>query len=210
MRCVLGEWRAGKVRPIPGNAPHGRPVSRVISCPLWSICDDFCDTTRFPLIQRTRRSSRRAFFKASRNLSVRCGCKTKTNPEPRPTASRRSAPTQVEERVGRTALFPSSAMSSGRLFLDRVGRHQSSSPLRRHTQISTHSSTRQGKGDTSTLPARGHFYFALTVPALRLSCPRKSDIFRPPRRDRHGALIEPLPVQSKLAARLDQSIHRRA
>jgi len=163
MRCVLGEWRAGKVRPIPGNAPHGRPVSRVISCPLWSICDDFCDTTRFPLIQRTRRSSRRAFFKASRNLSVRCGCKTKTNPEPRPTASRRSAPTQVEERVGRTALFPSSAMSSGRLFLDRVGRHQSSSPLRRHTQISTHSSTRQGKGDISTLPARGHFYFALTL-----------------------------------------------
>jgi len=51
MAFFLGEWRAGKVRPIPGNAPHGRPVSRVISCPLWSICDDSCDTTRFPLIQ---------------------------------------------------------------------------------------------------------------------------------------------------------------
>jgi hypothetical protein len=35
MSFVLGEWRAGKVRPIPGNTPHGRPVSRVISCPLW-------------------------------------------------------------------------------------------------------------------------------------------------------------------------------
>ena len=31
MSFVLGEWRAGKVRPVPGNPPHGRPVSRVIS-----------------------------------------------------------------------------------------------------------------------------------------------------------------------------------
>jgi hypothetical protein len=37
MNLILGEWREGKVRPIPGNTPHGRPVSRVISCPLWSI-----------------------------------------------------------------------------------------------------------------------------------------------------------------------------
>ena len=41
---------------------------------------------------------------------------------------------QVKERVGRTTLFSSSAMSSGRLFLDRGGRHQSTSPLRRHPQ----------------------------------------------------------------------------
>src|SRR4029453_14901102 len=41
---------------------------------------------------------------------------------------------QVKERVGRTTLFSSSAMSSGRLFLDRVGRHQSPSPLHRHCQ----------------------------------------------------------------------------
>lgn len=39
---------------------------------------------------------------------------------------------QVKERVGRTTLLSSSAMSSGRLFLDRVGRHQSPSPLHRH------------------------------------------------------------------------------
>ncbi len=30
MTRLLGEWRKGKVRPIPGNAPHDRPVSRVI------------------------------------------------------------------------------------------------------------------------------------------------------------------------------------
>src|SRR5215471_4578035 len=41
---------------------------------------------------------------------------------------------QVKERVGRTTLLSSSAMSSGRLFLDRVGRHQCPSPLHRRDQ----------------------------------------------------------------------------
>jgi hypothetical protein len=53
MDCVLGEWREGKVRPIPGNVPRGRPLSRVIADPLWSICDDSRDTSRFPLIENT-------------------------------------------------------------------------------------------------------------------------------------------------------------
>ena len=165
IRCVLGEWREGKVRPVPGNAPYGRPVSRVISCPLWSICDDSCDTTRFPLIQRTRRSSRRAFSRHGGIFHtdvIKFKVKNKTHPEPGSTASRWSAPTQVEERDGRTAPFSSFAMSSGRLFLDRVGRHQSPSPLHRHEQINTHSATRQAKGDISTLLGGGHFYFALT------------------------------------------------
>ena len=41
---------------------------------------------------------------------------------------------QVKERVGRTTLFSSSSMSSGRLFLDRVARQHCPSPLRRHGQ----------------------------------------------------------------------------
>jgi hypothetical protein len=53
-------------------------------------------------------------------------------------------------------------MSSGRLFLDRVGRHQSPSLLHRRDQINTHFSDSQAKGDISTLPGWGHFYFALT------------------------------------------------
>src|ERR1035437_10196338 len=70
---------------------------------------------------------------------------------------------------------PSSAMSSGRLFLDRVARQHCPSPLHRHTQINMHSAEVQGKGDISILPGRGHFYFALTSfttalpPAVRLS-----------------------------------------
>ena len=109
MILVLGEWRDGKVRPVPGNAPHDRPVSRGFVSSK-SICDDSLRTTRFPQLPRTRRGPRRAFFKAWQNLSVRCGAKTK--PEPGPTASRRSAPAQIEERVGRTTFFSSSTMSS--------------------------------------------------------------------------------------------------
>ena len=77
---------------------------------------------------------RMRFLRHDRNLSVRCGPiqnqpwgGTVPPPVGRPRA-------QVQERVGRTTLFSSSAMSSGRLFLDRVGRHQSLSPLHRHGQ----------------------------------------------------------------------------
>ena len=44
------------------------------------------------------------------------------------------AQSRVRERAGRITLSPIVWMSSGRLFLDRVGRHQSPSPLHRHTQ----------------------------------------------------------------------------
>ena len=160
MISILGEWREGKVRPVPGNTPHDRPVSRRISS-LWSICDDPSVATRFPQLPMLPGPSA-GVFKAWRNLSVRCGLQTKTKPEPGSTASRRSAPTQVEERVGRTTLFSSSATSSGRLFLDRVARQHCPSPLHRHTQINTHSSQAHAKHDISTLPVRRHFYFALT------------------------------------------------
>src|ERR1039457_5805301 len=67
---------------------------------------------------------------------------------------------------------PSSAMSSGRLFLDRVARQHCPSPLHRHTQITMHSAEAQGKGDISILPGRGHFYFALTL-AERPMCAQR-------------------------------------
>jgi hypothetical protein len=53
-------------------------------------------------------------------------------------------------------------MSSDRLFLDRVGCHQSPSPLHRHEQSNTHLSKPRPKGDISTLRRTRHFYFALT------------------------------------------------
>ena len=72
----------------------------------------------------------------------------------------------VKERDGRSALCPSSAMSSDRLILDRVARQHCPSPLHRYSQTNMHSYTAQGKGDVSTLPGWGHFYFALTPRAV--------------------------------------------
>ena len=82
----------------------------------------------------------------------------------RSAASRWSAPSPAKERDGRSAPYPSSAMSSGRLFLDRVARQQSPSPLHRQAQTNTDSANDLAKPDISTLPASGHFYFALTHP----------------------------------------------
>ena len=59
---------------------------------------------------------------------------------------------QSKDANGRSAPCSSSTMSSGRLFLDRVARQQSPSPLHRHPQINTHSPDARGKGDISTLP----------------------------------------------------------
>jgi len=66
------------------------------------------------------------------------------------------------------------ATSSGRLFLDRVGRHQSPSPLHRHTQLNTYFSKAQAKDDISTLPAGRHFYFALTLQFAGLNLHRQN------------------------------------
>jgi hypothetical protein len=65
---------------------------------------------------------------------------------------------QVKERVGRTTLFSSSAMSSDRLFLDRVARQHCPSPLHRHAQTTTPPRTTRQKPDISTLLEIGHFY----------------------------------------------------
>ena len=66
-------------------------------------------------------------------------------------AASRSGPSQAIGRAGRNTPCPSSAMSSGRLFLDRVARQHCPSPLHRHQQITMHSEQVQAKGDTSTL-----------------------------------------------------------
>jgi len=59
----------------------------------------------------------KAFFQALRNLSVRC---VVTACKPGPKSAFRTGPGQAIERAGKNTLFPSSAMSSGRLFLNGV------------------------------------------------------------------------------------------
>ena len=78
-------------------------------------------------------------------------------------AASRSGPSQAIGRAGRNTPCPSSAMSSGRLFLDRVARQHCPSPLHRHAQTTTHPLPARLKPDISTLQRIGHFYFALTL-----------------------------------------------
>jgi hypothetical protein len=130
MESILGEWREGKVRPVPGNAPHAQPVSRGNSSP-WSICDDPYPATRFP--QQLVPGARYAFFKAWRNLSGPMGVQNQNQSQNQilgrdHTASRWPAPSPGQRtRREEHALSHRPQMSSGRLFLDRVGRHQSPS-----------------------------------------------------------------------------------
>ena len=76
MSSILGEWREGKVRPVPGNAPHDQPASRGIISSK-SICDDPFPATRFPQLGKLLELSV-GVFKAYRNLSGPMGFKTKT------------------------------------------------------------------------------------------------------------------------------------
>jgi len=88
---------------------------------------------------------------------------------------------QVKERVGRTTLFSSSAMSSGRLFLDRVARQHCPSPLRRHGQdnlIARFEGTNYHRTVSSVLTV-------CVSPGGRRSCRCSSARSRPPRHTSH-------------------------
>jgi hypothetical protein len=158
----LRQWREVKVRPIPGNPPPAQPVSRGVYS-LKRVCDDPFSATALPQLQRTILGAQDAFLEAWRNLSVRYGqATTKSRGETAPPPARRPR-TQVEERVGRTTPRSSSAMSSDRLFLDRVARQHCPSPLHRRAQTTMHPHTARRKPDISTWQGIGHFYFALTA-----------------------------------------------
>ena len=173
MTAIRKEWCEDKVRPIPGNPPHDRPVSRGDSFTFWRICDDSFPTTHFPQLQRTILRLPACVFKAWRNLSGPMWLEPPSQALRRDrTTSRWSAP-GPGSRTCREDHDPSHRpqMSTGRLFLDRVARQHCPSPLHRQPQISMHSRVAQAKGDLSTLPARGHFYFALTITVTLLDMP---------------------------------------
>jgi hypothetical protein len=143
----------------PGILSRQREFATIPSPPLASRS---CKNTEAPQY---------AFFKAWRNLSGPMGFQNQNQTLGRDrAASRRSAP-NPGKRTRREDHAPSHRpqMSSGRLFLDRVGRHQSPSPLHRHEQINMHSSEGQAQGDISTLPGTRHFDFALTLKIIFLT-----------------------------------------
>jgi hypothetical protein len=167
MTCAAAtywKWREGKARPIPGNSPNDR-------------------LRRGPDFQSSQEGLRRCLQRHSLRAAVERAAaplrfqgmaesigpmwsqtKTKTmQTGERGAASRWSAPRpSTRTRRKERALYPSSTMSSGRLFLDRVARQQSPSPLHRQPELNMRPAEHREKGDISTLRNGGHFYFALT------------------------------------------------
>src|SRR5437764_5436504 len=74
---LLRRWREGKVRPIPGNAPHDRLVSRVISSSLKERLRRSLPRHCFPQRQ-TILGAQYAFSRHVGIYLVRCGFKIKT------------------------------------------------------------------------------------------------------------------------------------
>ena len=105
INAIGRKWREGKVRPIQGNSPHDRPVSRGTSSSSRRICDDPFPATPLPP-RYTIRGPQFAFFRHGGIYRSDVGSKPKVKPKHlKPgrgrAASRWSAPAQVKERVGR-------------------------------------------------------------------------------------------------------------
>ncbi len=162
--------RQGKVRPIPGNPPHDRPVSRGYISLKQSLRRSLPRPLPGAAAVFHTEAPRYAFSEAWRNLSGPMWSQNQNQNQTRNqtpgrdrTASRWSAP-RPGSRTCREDHAPSHRpqMSSGRLLLDRVARQQSPSPPHRQAEHNTHSSAAWGKGDISTLLGGRHFYSALT------------------------------------------------
>jgi hypothetical protein len=122
--AIRRKWREGKVRPVPGNSPHDRQVRRGYFFTLKESLRRSLRRHSVPLHAILRPSV--CVFQAWRNLSGPMGLAKPNQTLGRDqTASRRSAPSPGK-RTRREEHAPSHRpqMSSGRLFLDRVGRHQ--------------------------------------------------------------------------------------
>ncbi len=161
--CGLGSGAKPKGRPVQGNSPDDR-IPRGPGCNRPKrVCADFFPACSFALLTILR-ALRMRFFRHPGIYLVRCGLKVKTKPwggaVPPPAGRPRAQVPRTRREDHAPAHRPQ--MSSGRLFLDRVARQQSPSPLHRHAQITMHSSPAWPKGDISTLQRRRHFYFALT------------------------------------------------
>jgi hypothetical protein len=152
-------WREAKRRPVQGNSPNNRILHGPDCNHPKRVCADSFPATPLPQLPKIQKTSGRRFLRQAESIAPMCSA----NPRPEcrlPLVGPRSS---VKEHDGRSAPCPSSAMSSDRLFLDRVARQHCPSPLHRHAQTTTHPLPRLAKPDISTLQRIGHFYFALTV-----------------------------------------------
>ena len=158
----LRKWREVKRRPVQGNSPNDR-ILRGPDCyrPKRVYADSF-PATPSPQFPKTERIPGKRFLRQAESFGPMWSI-NHLNPRPECRLPLVGPRASVKERDGRSALCSSSAMSSDRLFLDRVARQHCPSPLHRHRQTNTHPFPASPKQDISTLQRIGHFYFALTV-----------------------------------------------
>ena len=161
-----GGGAKSKRRPVRGNSPNDRILRDPDCCRPKRVCADAFPATLSPRPPRIEGIPRMRFSGMTESIgpmcsqnqnhaNLRAGCRL-------PLVGPRAP---VKGRDGRTAPYPSSTMSSGRLFLDRVARQHCPSPLHRHGQNNMHPLPAPAEPDISTLQRIGHFYFALTAPA---------------------------------------------
>ena len=160
-------WREVHRRPVQGNSPN----DRIPRGPDWDrpkrVCADAFPATPSPWPPRIEGIPRVRFSGMTESIGPMCSQNQKQNQNHANLRAGCRLPlvgprAPVQGRDGRTAPYPSSTMSSGRLFLDRVARQHCPSPLHRHGQNNTHPLPSPTKPDISTLQRIGHFYFALT------------------------------------------------
>jgi hypothetical protein len=159
------KWREVKRRPVPGSSPDDRILHGPDCNRPKRACADSFPATPLPQPARTVDVRDVRFSGMAESIGPMGTQNQKQNQLNLGAVCRlplvgTQAP--VRERDGRSASCSSSAMSSGRLFLDRVARQHCPSPLHRHGQINTHPCPCLAKQDISTLQRIGHFYFALT------------------------------------------------
>ena len=131
-------WREGKVRPLQGNAPHDRPVSRGVCFVKERLRRSLFRHCLGTDSKNNTEASGMRFLRHGGIYHPDVAFKIKTKPwggTVPPPAGRPRA--QVKERAGRITPSSSSVMSSGRLFLDRVARQHGPSPLHRQPDHKT-------------------------------------------------------------------------
>ena len=165
-------WREVKRRPVQGNSPNDR-ILRGPDCNRPKrVCADSFPATPWPRFLRIQKIPGMRFLRQAESFGP-MGSQNEDQKQnhQKPGAGHRlplvGTQAPVKGRDGRNnAPCSSSAMSSDRLFLDRVARQHCPSPLHRHAQTTMHPRPAQAKQDISTLQRIGHFYFALTLHSL--------------------------------------------
>lgn len=158
----LRKWREAKSRPVQGNSPNDRfRRGTGVSSSSQESLRRFLP--RHSTASRNTEASRMRFLGIAESIGPMGAFNTlkKLGAGVPPPVGRPRGP--AKGRDGRSAPCSSSAMSSDRLFLDRVARQHCPSPLHRHAHTTTPPRPARSKPDISTLQGIGHFYFALTL-----------------------------------------------